>query len=211
MMKLVVTGIGTNVGKTVVSAILCEALKLNYWKPVQAGDLDQSDSIKVANWVDVNILPEKYRLQRALSPHTAAFEEKVNITLADFVLPKEDHLLIEGAGGLMVPISNEGFTYIDVFQKWQIPVVLVSMHYLGSINHTLLSIEALKSRNIPIAGLIFVGETHPNNVDYITKFGGVPVLGNIPLTQEVNKAFVANQAQNLLHNLKENGFEPQFK
>ncbi len=201
-MKLIITGIGTDVGKTVVSAIFCKAFQLNYWKPVQAGDLQYSDTHKVAELSGANYLHELYRLNKPMSPHTAALEDAIDIHLDDFQLPNEDHLLIEGAGGLMVPINQEGLTYIDVFEKWNLPVVLVSRHYLGSINHTLLSWEALASRNIPMLGIVFVGETHPNNRRIILEKTKLKVLAEIPEVDRVTPDFIAEQAQIVKNNFE---------
>lgn len=197
--QFVVTGIGTGVGKTVVSAILAEAFKATYWKPVQAGDLHDSDSLKVRAWAPSSrILKEKYQLNTPASPHYAAEIDGVLMSEIDFELPHTDqNVIIEGAGGLMVPLNAEGLLYIDVFQKWNLPVILVSRHYLGSINHTLLSVEALKSRSIPIRGIIFVGEENKATEDIISKITGVQILIRIPETNHVNSDFIKEQADRL--------------
>ena len=150
MKKFAITGIGTDVGKTVVSAILVEALKAKYWKPVQAGDLSNSDSIKVRSLCpDAKILEEVYRLSEPMSPHAAARIDGIKIQIDDFTLPTIDgNFIVEGAGGLMVPLNDDGLTYADVFEQWQLPVVIVSKHYLGSINHSLLTAELLKARKL---------------------------------------------------------------
>ncbi|PWL28741.1 MAG: dethiobiotin synthase [Fluviicola sp. XM-24bin1] len=196
MQKYIITGIGTEVGKTVVSAIVSEALRANYWKPVQAGDLDFSDSMKVDAWTDnVNILEERYRLKTPMSPHAAADIDGISIASHDFQVPDVNPLVIEGAGGLMVPLNQTGLTYLDVFQKWNLPVILVSRHYLGSINHTLMSVDALKQRGIEIKGIIFVGDEHPTTESIILKSTGLPMIIRIPMTDEVNKDFVMEQAK----------------
>ncbi|MDC0257549.1 dethiobiotin synthase [Crocinitomicaceae bacterium] len=196
MQKYIITGIGTEVGKTVVSAIVSEALRANYWKPVQAGDLDFSDSMKVDAWTEnVTILEEKHLLKTPMSPHAAAEIDGVSIASHDFQVPELDPLVIEGAGGLMVPLNQSGLTYVDVFQKWNVPVILVSRHYLGSINHTLMSVDLLKQRGITIKGIIFVGDEHPTTEAIILKYTGLPMLIRIPMTQEVNKDFVMEQAK----------------
>lgn len=196
MQKYIITGIGTEVGKTVVSAIVSEALRANYWKPVQAGDLDFSDSMKVDAWTDnVNILEERYRLKTPMSPHAAADIDGISIASHDFQVPDVNPLVIEGAGGLMVPLNQTGLTYLDVFQKWNLPVILVSRHYLGSINHTLMSVDALKQRGIEIKGIIFVGDEHPTTESIILKSTGLPMIIRIPMTNEVNKDFVMEQAK----------------
>lgn len=196
MQKYIITGIGTEVGKTVVSAIVSEALRANYWKPVQAGDLDFSDSMKVDAWTDnVNILEERYRLKTPMSPHAAADIDGISIASHDFQVPDVNPLVIEGAGGLMVPLNQTGLTYLDVFQKWNLPVILVSRHYLGSINHTLMSVDALKQRGIEIKVIIFVGDEHPTTESIILKSTGLPMIIRIPMTDEVNKDFVMEQAK----------------
>lgn len=195
-----VTGIGTDVGKTVVAAIVAQKWSAYYWKPVQAGDLDNTDSDKVRLWCDENvrILPEKHRLQTPMSPHAAAELDGIDIQLTDFEAPiVEGSLVIEGAGGLLVPVNKNGLTLADVVQIYRWPVLLVSRHYLGSINHTLLSIEVLKRRNIPILGIVFVGDENPTSESIIEKIGEVPIWGQIPWTQEVNADFIREQAKNL--------------
>jgi len=195
MSKYIISGIGTEVGKTVVSAIVAEALKATYWKPVQAGDLDFSDSMKVAKWTEnVQVLPERYKLNEPMSPHATAAIDGVTIHSHDFDVPTSDPLVIEGAGGLMVPLNESGLTYIDVFQKWNLPVILVSRHYLGSINHTLMSYEMLKQREIPVKGIIFVGDEHPTTESIILKSTGLDMIVRIPMAEEVNAEFVKEQA-----------------
>ncbi|MFL9833781.1 dethiobiotin synthase [Chryseobacterium terrae] len=158
-MKLFVTGIGTEVGKTVCSAILTKYFKAEYWKPIQSGDLDFSDTMKIKSWVgdDVVCYPEKYRLQLAASPHQSAAEEGILINSNDFKLPEtQNNLIVEGAGGLMVPISDDEFI-IDLIEKLNLPVALVVRNYLGCINHTLLSLMVLEQKNIKLKYLILNG------------------------------------------------------
>ena len=196
--QFIISGIGTDVGKTVASAIISQALNATYWKPVQAGDLDWSDTMKVDNWTDdkVIVLKEQFRLTAPMSPHAAAFLDGVSITQDAFVIPQvEGNLIIEGAGGLMVPVNNEGLLYIDLFQSWNLPVILISRHYLGSINHTLLSIGALKSRNIPIEGIVFVGEENKATESIILNTTGVYFIARIPLANEVNSTFIQDQSE----------------
>lgn len=159
-MQFVVVGIGTDVGKTVVSAIFTKALNAFYWKPVQAGDLHFTDTDKVSSYVGESFksFPEKWRLKTPASPHFAAEIDQVTIKKEDFKIPEETPLIIEGAGGLMVPLNSEGLLYLDLIEDWKIPVILVSRHYLGSINHTLMSIESLKSRSIQIEMVVFNGD-----------------------------------------------------
>jgi dethiobiotin synthetase len=196
--QFIISGIGTDVGKTVASAIISQALNATYWKPVQAGDLDWSDSMKVDNWTNekVNVLKEQFRLTAPMSPHAAATLDGVLITEDSFEIPQvEGNLIIEGAGGLMVPVNNEGLLYIDLFQSWNLPVILISRHYLGSINHTLLSIGALKSRNIPIEGIVFVGEENKATESIILNTTGVHFIARIPLANEVNSTFIQVQSE----------------
>ena len=158
-MKLFVTGIGTEVGKTVCSAILTKYFNADYWKPIQSGDLHFSDSMKIKEWVGENVVihPERYRLQLAASPHQSALEEGILINSNDFKLPEtQNNLIIEGAGGLMVPISDDEFI-IDLIEKLNLPVALVVRNYLGCINHTLLSLMALVQKNIKLEYLILNG------------------------------------------------------
>lgn len=147
-MKLFVTGIGTEVGKTVCSAILTKYFNADYWKPIQSGDLHYSDTMKIKEWVGENVFchPEIYRLQFAASPHQSALQENVNISVNDFKLPETTkNLIVEGAGGLMVPLSDQEFI-IDLIENLNIPVALVVRNYLGCINHTLLSVMALHQK-----------------------------------------------------------------
>lgn len=159
MNAYVVTGIGTEVGKTVVSAVLCEALKADYWKPVQAGDLHALDSDFVQAYTsETAVLPANILLNHPMSPHEAARLDGVELSEEHFELPPfSKPTIIEGAGGVMVPLNDEGLCYIDLFQLWELPVYVVTKHYLGSINHTLLTLNALMAREIPIAGLIVNG------------------------------------------------------
>jgi dethiobiotin synthetase len=158
---LFVTGIGTGVGKTIVSAILTEQLKADYWKPVQAGDLGFSDRDRVASLItneQTAFHPETYRFQMAASPHKAALFENMAMQQTDFTLPfTENQLIIEGAGGLMVPLS-ENLRMIDLIRQFDSAAILVVRNYLGCINHTLLSMEALLNRNIPLRAVILNGD-----------------------------------------------------
>lgn len=158
-MKLFVTGIGTEVGKTVCSAILTKYFNADYWKPIQSGDLDFSDSMKIQDWVGENVVihPETYQLQLAASPHQSAAQEGISININDFNLPEtQNNLIVEGAGGLMVPLSDSEFM-IDLIEKLNIPVALVVRNYLGCINHSLLSIMALNQKKINLKYLILDG------------------------------------------------------
>ena len=158
-MKIFITGISTDVGKTIASAIITEALEADYWKPIQAGDLDNSDSHFIKSKVKSQkskIFPNAYQFNTPVSPHLAAELDGITIDLKNIIEPKTaNHLVIEGAGGVFVPLNETDFV-IDLIQP-DYKVIVVSRHYLGSINHTLLTIEALKNRGIHIAGIIFSG------------------------------------------------------
>jgi dethiobiotin synthetase len=190
---LFVTGIGTGIGKTLISAVLVEKLRADYWKPVQAGDLDNSDTIKVRQLVSNSTSvfhPETYRLTQPYSPHKSAALDGITIDEKSIILPQTNNrLIIEGAGGLMVPL-NDHFLMIDLIKQFNAEVILVSQNYLGSINHTLLSIEALKQRNIPIKGIIFNGGENVSTEDYILSYTQVPLLGNVPVLDEINQRAV---------------------
>lgn len=195
-----VTGIDTDAGKTIVSSILVQALGANYWKPVQSGDLHHTDTMKVQALVsntDTVFYPETYRLQTPASPHYAAEIDGIYIDLAKFALPNTNKpLIVEGAGGIMVPL-NKQHLILDLMKRLQLPVILVSKNYLGSINHTLLSIETLKKHQLPIAGVIFNGQPTPSTETIIQHFGNIPVLANVPLLPVVNAETIANAASNI--------------
>ncbi|WP_396187875.1 dethiobiotin synthase [Flavobacterium sp.] len=205
-MKLFITGIGTDVGKTVVSAIVVEALEADYWKPIQSGDLDNSDTDKVKARVSNTksiFHPNAYALQTPASPHYSAAIEGVTIDLNAIKEPKtKNHLVIEGAGGVFVPL-NETDTIIDLIQP-DYKVIVVSRHYLGSINHTLLTIEALKLRNISIAGIIFSGDENQATEHIILSKSSLPMLGRIenePYFDENVVSYYAEKFKDALSNL----------
>lgn len=198
--QYIVTGIGTDVGKTVVSAILSEALKATYWKPIQAGDLDNSDSIKVNKWTtdNVNVLEERFRLNSPMSPHAAAAIDGIEIQIRDIQKPViEGNLIIEGAGGIMVPINEKGDTYLDVFEELKLPVIIISQNYLGSINHTLMTIEMIQSRGIEIKGIIFSGISNEATESIILSKTKLKCLARIPEATEVNAEFIQTQAKQI--------------
>lgn len=180
-MKLFITGIGTDVGKTVVSAIITQALEADYWKPIQAGDLNQSDTHKIKAYISnskTKFHENSYALNTPASPHLAAEIDGVTIDIKKIIETKTDnHLVIEGAGGLFVPL-NDTETIVDLIQS-DYKVVVVSRHYLGSINHTLLTIEALQNRNISIAGIIFNGEENKATEAIILSKTGVNFIGRL--------------------------------
>ena len=180
-MTIFVTGIGTDVGKTIASAIITEALEADYWKPIQSGDLDNSDSHKIKKLLSnhkTKIHPNAYAFSTPASPHFSAAVENVSIEIDQIVRPKtKNTLVIEGAGGVLVPL-NEQNLLIDLALPSD-KVVVVSRNYLGSINHTLLTIEALKVRNLSIAGIIFNGARNEATESIILKYSGLNCLGFI--------------------------------
>ena len=195
----IVTGIGTDVGKTIVSAILVEKLKADYWKPIQAGN-DQTDVQTVASLISNSqsvIHPGKYCLKTPASPHYAAKIDNVHLSVNELIIPEtENQLIIEGAGGIMVPLNDEE-TFLDAFKQWKLPVILVSRHYLGSINHTLMSIELLKQASVPIKGIIFVGEENRPTEDVILAMSGIKKLGRIDYFQNINKETIKEATHNI--------------
>ena len=184
MTVIVVTGTDTDIGKTVFAAGLAGALGAAYWKPVQAGLDDGSDRDRVARLSGlppVQLLPEAYRLTTPCSPHRAAEIDGVTIADAALALPPHDGpLVVEGAGGVMVPVTRT-LLFADLFARWRIPVVLVARTALGTINHSLLSIEALRRRGVPILGIAFVGDPQEDSEATIAAIGAVKRLGRLPL------------------------------
>ena len=203
-MKLFITGISTDVGKTIVSAIIVEALEADYWKPIQAGDLENSDSQKVKEYVansKSKFHPNSYALNTPASPHYAAEVDGIVIELNKITERKtQNHLVIEGAGGIFVPLNNTDCV-IDLIQP-DYKVIVVSRHYLGSINHTLLTIEALKNRKINIAGIIFSGDENKATESVILNKTGLKRIGRIEeepyFDQNVIKEYADLFRENLL-------------
>ncbi|CAM4325672.1 dethiobiotin synthase [Flavobacterium terrigena] len=180
-MKLFITGIGTDVGKTIASSIIVEALEADYWKPIQAGDLENSDTNKVEKYVSnttSKFHKNAFALQTPASPHLAAEIDGITIDIHKIIEPKtKNHLVVEGAGGIFVPLNNSDCV-IDLIQP-DYKVVVVSRHYLGSINHTLMTIEILKSRNLNVAGIIFSGNENKVSESIILEKTGVKMIGRI--------------------------------
>lgn len=194
-----VTGIGTDIGKTVVSAVLVEALKADYWKPVQSGGLEYTDSdfVREHTLHPGNIHPEVYCFRTPVSPHLAAEVEGQSIVLEEIKpIKSNNYLIVEGAGGLMVPLTDK-ILIKDLIKVLQLPVIVVSKNYLGSINHTLLTLEALKHADISVAGIIFNGEPNPDSESYIQQYTRVPVLGRVEKADILSKGFIAQQAEKL--------------
>jgi dethiobiotin synthetase len=188
--RIVVTGTDTGIGKTVFSAALVGALDGYYWKPVQSG-LDETDSDAVQRLSGLaaeRILPEAYRLKTPASPHLAAEIDGVAIDPASLVLPPTARpLVVEGAGGLLVPLTS-GVVTIDVFARWRVPVVLCARTTLGTINHSLLSIEAIRARGIPLAGVAFLGEENADSERTIVALGRTRRLGRLPHLAQLTAA-----------------------
>lgn len=189
----IITGTDTGIGKTVVSAMLTLALGASYWKPVQAGvegGVDTRAVQKMTALPSERFLPESYVFSEALSPHRAAEIDDAAIDVEGLKIPDiEGPLVIEGAGGLMVPLSRDNLL-INLFKAWNadayVPVVLVARTGLGTINHTLLSLEALWSRKIPVHGIVFVGEDNDDNMRTIRDFSDVKVLGRLPMLDRLD-------------------------
>jgi dethiobiotin synthetase len=195
-MRLVVCGTDTDVGKTVVSALLVEGLEARYWKPVQSGVEGGGDRDRVAALLDLpaeRIVPEAYRLAAPVSPHWAAEREGVAIDPARLALPPgAGPLVVECAGGLLVPLRRD-WLQIEQIARWGLPVVLVARSGLGTLNHTLLSLEALARRRIPVLGLVLNGEPHPDNPRTLAELGGVPVLAELDPIEPLDRAGLRRQ------------------
>jgi dethiobiotin synthetase len=198
MKKIFVTGIGTDIGKTVVSAVLVEALKADYWKPVQTGSFFSRDTVEVKRIITntkSQFHPESYLLKQPMSPHAAAELEGVEIQMDQINLPEtSNHLVIEGAGGLMVPL-NRNYFMIDLIQKFDAEVILVVKNYLGSINHTLLSIDVLKSRGLKIMGIVINEEPHALSENIILQYSGLKLLGRIEKEGMIKKEVIEKYAK----------------
>ncbi len=206
--KFFITAIGTDVGKTITSAVVCQALKCDYWKPIQAGSLEKSDSHIVSELIsdpDIKVHFEKYRLETPCSPHLAASLDNINMEIEDFKLPlTKNGLVVEGAGGLMVPI-NRRQTVLDLISHLNLPVIVVSKNYLGSINHTLLTISRLQQENINIHGIIFNGEKSPESEKVIKEMTGIRFIARIDNLEVLNKETIFEQAIKVRQEMQANG------
>lgn len=209
-MKIFITGIGTDVGKTIASAIVTQALEADYWKPIQAGDLDNSDSHKIQRYISNDYHSEhsrssvihenSYKLNTPASPHLAAQLDGIEIDLKKITEPKtKNHLVIEGAGGVLVPLNNDD-CIIDLI-KIEYKIIVVSRHYLGSINHTLLTIEALKNRNLIVSGIIFSGDENKSSEEIILKKTGIKMIGRIDNEPYFDQNVIQYYADLFLENL----------
>jgi dethiobiotin synthetase len=195
-----ITGIGTGIGKTIISAILTEKLQADYWKPIQSGDLDTSDSLLVKNLVSnpkTVIHPERYRLGQPLSPHLSAHLDGIDIKTSDFDKPAtKNHLIIEGAGGVMVPLNDEELI-LDLIKRLNTKVIVVSQNYLGSINHTLLTLQILQTNQIQVEGIIFNGTPNTESEAYILNYSGISLLGKVPVLDTLDKDNILKAAQHI--------------
>jgi dethiobiotin synthetase len=201
-MRLVICGTDTDVGKTVVSALVVQGLGARYWKPVQSGlegdgtggAAGDSDRVRALLQLPAErILPEAYRLNAPVSPHWAAERDGVTIEPARLSLPEvSGPLVVETAGGLLVPLRRD-WLQIDQLERWRLPVLLVARSGLGTLNHTLLSLEALRQRRIPVLGLVLNGPPHPDNPRTLAALGGVPVLAELPPLNPLDAAALERQ------------------
>ena len=195
-LKLIVCGTDTDVGKTIVSSFLVQGLKAVYWKPIQSGYEDGGDSHTVQQLLNLppeRILPERYKFKAAVSPHWAAEQENQLIESQNLKIPMiKEPLVIETAGGVMVPLTRE-YLQIDQLRKWMLPVLLVARTGLGTLNHTLLTIEALKKRNIPIIGIILNGPFHPDNPKTLEEISGIDIVAQLPLMEQISSEVLSMQ------------------
>lgn len=195
--QIAIAGIHTDIGKTITSAVIAEALGADYWKPVQAGNLDQSDSIQVRSLISNGsrrVHEEAVKLTQPMSPHAAAAIDELDVDHTKFVLPVTDKvLLMETAGGLLSPVSDVA-TVADMIQYFKLPAILVSKNYLGSINHTLLSMEVLRARKIPVIGIVINGDSNKESEQFIESYTSVPIIARIPQMQLTPQAIAASAA-----------------
>ena len=191
MKTFIVTGTSTGIGKTIFAAALAGALGAAYWKPVQAGLEEETDSQTVARLAGAAVLPEAYRLKMPASPHRAAAAEGIVLDPARLALPKTAMpLVVEGAGGLMVPLTPD-LLFIDLFARWQAPLILCAATHLGTINHSLLSLEAIRTRNIPLLGIAFIGEANEDSEATICRLGRAKHLGRLNPVAALNNISLA--------------------
>jgi dethiobiotin synthetase len=211
LQPIFITGIGTGVGKTIISAIITEALKANYWKPIQAGFDDGTDALEVKQLVsntDSLFFDEVYKFKLPASPHIAAREENIKIEMNDIVSSYQNisknnannNLIIEGAGGLLVPINDNEFI-IDIIKNLNAKVILVSRNYLGSINHSLLTAQICKQQNIDVLGWVF-NDQFMQYEDEIVHWSGYTKIASVPLATTLSASWVSQQAKILEGSLR---------
>jgi dethiobiotin synthetase len=200
-MKYFVTSIHTDSGKTLVSAILCKALNAGYWKPIQAGYPKDTDTVSFLLKDHVTTYPEAYVLATPASPHAASKIDNVTIELNKINLPVSDNIIVEGAGGCLVPLNNNDFV-IDIAIKLNLPVIVVSNLYLGSINHTLLTIEALKNRKVELKGIIFNGERNEESEKIILHHTKLPCLLKLERETNITPEIIEKYASELRKKLR---------
>ena len=201
---LALTGIHTDIGKTICSAVMVQALGCDYWKPIQAGELAHSDTLRVHELItrtDVCLHPEAHRLEQAASPHAAARAEHTVLALNDFTPPQTTRpLLIETAGGVCSPMTQQ-HTVADVLAHFAVPTLLVVRHYLGSISHTLSAIDALNARGVHLLGLMVNGESNTDSEQFISEYTRVPILARIDELLHISRDSIQIQAEQLAHKL----------
>lgn len=206
MHKILVAGTGPDVGKTVVSAILATLLQADYWKPVQCGSEDASDTHTIKQLIDTSSLQvhaPAYSFRAPVSPHQAAQLENCRIEMEKFQLPKSQRpLVIESVGGIYVPLTPNNLS-IDLFKRWHCKWIVVSRHYIGSINHTLLTLEALKRHGIPILGLIFNGTETPATEQAIVDMSGIPFIARLQPEENINPTIIQRYAKQWKHSFSQ--------
>ena len=194
--RIIICGTDTDVGKTIVSSFLVQGLKGIYWKPIQSGTEEGTDTKTVCNLLSLepnSYLPERYKFKAPVSPHWAAEQESAFIEPSNLKLPDLDELIIiETAGGLMVPL-NRDWLQIDQLKAWGAPIILVARTGLGTLNHTLLSLEALKNRNLDVLGIILNGPPHKDNPKTLEQFGNTKILASLPIFDEVNAKVLSQE------------------
>ncbi|MEM8568550.1 MAG: dethiobiotin synthase [Bacteroidota bacterium] len=202
-MNYFVTAIGTDSGKTIISTIMALALDADYWKPVQAGFPTDTSTVKSLSHGSIHCHPEQFVLNTPASPHAAAAIDDIRIDIDDFILPQsKNDLIIEGAGGIMVPLNNDKLV-IDIAVKFDTPIILVSNNYLGSINHTLLSIESLKARHLNTLGIVFNGPPNPSTEQIILHKSNLPCLLKVPQMTDVTLEELKKLSTQLKTNLSD--------
>lgn len=196
-MQIFVSGIHTDIGKTIVSSVLVRKLNADYWKPIQAGGLSNSDAdvIQQLN-PNAKIFPSQYNLKNATSPHYAAIQENINIKIDNFAFPNSDNLVIEGAGGLLSPLGNS-FTNLDFIKFYKLPFVLVVKHYLGCITHTLSCLKLIEKEHLNFLGIVYVGNNENLTEEFIADYAPSKVLGRINIVDRITDDFIQASSKSL--------------